>query len=147
MFLQIYWCRKRKYWQARAPLKKATRKKRKLINKPWITKGILISIKKKQKLYAKCYKSGSEFEKWLYKIYANKLTDVKRLSKKLFLQQEIVNSRHDMRKFWGIMKTLLPNNQELNSPDFVNVEGTKCRVLSAVTMLLLMCSDHASFSF
>ena len=30
-----------------------------------------------------------------------------------------------MRKFWGIMKTLLPNNQELNSPDFVNVEGTK----------------------
>ena len=108
-----------------APLKKATRKKRKLINKSWITKGILIFIKKKQKLYAKCYKSGSEFEKWLYKIYANKLTKAKRLSKKLFLQQEIVNSRHDMRKFWGIMKTLLPNNQELNSPDFVSVEGTK----------------------
>ena len=53
------------------------------------------------------------------------MTKVKRLSKKLFLQQEIVNSRHDMRKFWGIMKTLLPNNQELNSPDFVNVKGTK----------------------
>ena len=107
------------------PLKKATLKKRKLINKPWVTKGILISIKKIQKLYAKCHKSGSEFEKWLYKIYANKLTKVKRLSKKLFLQQEIVNSRHDMRKFWRIMKTLLPNNQKLNSPDFVNVEGTK----------------------
>ena len=30
-----------------------------------------------------------------------------------------------MRKFWGIMKTLLPNNQESNSPDFVNIEGTK----------------------
>ena len=59
-----------------APLKKATRKQRKLMNKPWITKGILISIKNKQKLYAKCYKSGSEFEKWLYKTYANKLTKV-----------------------------------------------------------------------
>ena len=107
------------------PLKKATRKKRKLINKPWITKGILIFIKKKQKLYAKCYKSESEFKKLLYKIYVNKLSKVKRLSKKLFLQQEIVNSRHDMRKFLGIIKTLLSRNQELSSPDFVKVEGTK----------------------
>ena len=30
-----------------------------------------------------------------------------------------------MHKFCGIIKTLLPSNQELNSPDFVNVEGTK----------------------
>ena len=33
------------------PLIKASRKKRKLMNKPWITKGILVSIRRKQKLY------------------------------------------------------------------------------------------------
>ena len=33
-----------------APLIKASRKKRKLMNKPWITKGILVSIRRKQKL-------------------------------------------------------------------------------------------------
>ena len=34
-----------------APLIKASRKKRKLMNKPWITKGILVLIRRKQKLY------------------------------------------------------------------------------------------------
>ena len=33
-----------------APLKRASRKKRKLMSKPWITKGIIVSIRKKQKL-------------------------------------------------------------------------------------------------
>ena len=66
-----------------APLKKASRKKRKLISKLWITKGILVSINKKQKLYAKFYKTGTEAQKLFYKIYANERTKIKRLSKKL----------------------------------------------------------------
>ena len=32
-----------------APLQKISRKKRKLLSKPWITKGILVSMKNKQK--------------------------------------------------------------------------------------------------
>ena len=53
-----------------APLTKASRKKRKLINKPWITKGILVSIRRKQKLYINFFKNGIEIEKILYKTYA-----------------------------------------------------------------------------
>ena len=34
-----------------APLKKLSRKQRRLKSKPWITKGLLISIKRKQKLH------------------------------------------------------------------------------------------------
>ena len=107
-----------------APLKKASRRKSKLINKPWITKGILISIRRKQKLYINCYKNGSDAQKILYKIYSNKLTKIKTFAKKLYLQTEIVNSSQDMRKFWGIMKTLLPNKPLANSPDMINVNGS-----------------------
>ena len=86
-----------------APLTKASRKKRKLMNKLWITKGILVSIRRKQKLYIIFLKIGTEIKKILYKTYANKLSKVKALLKKLYL---IVNSSHDMRKFWCILKTL-----------------------------------------
>ena len=55
-----------------APLKKASCKKCKLMNKPWITKGILVSIRRKQKLYINFFKNGTEIEKILYKTYANK---------------------------------------------------------------------------
>ena len=106
-----------------APLTKASRKKRKLMNKPWIAKGILVSIRRKQKLYINFFKNTTEIEKILYKPYANKLTKVKALSKKLYLKQEIVNSSHDMRKFWCIMKTLLPHKPTRVLPNYIHEEG------------------------
>ena len=48
---------------------------------------------------------------------------VKALSKKLYLKQEIVNSSHDMRKFWCIMKTLLPHKPSQVLPNYVHEEG------------------------
>ena len=59
----------------------------------------------------------------MYKTYANKLSKVKALSKKLYLKQEIVNSSHDMRKFWCIMKTLLPHKQTRVLPKYIHEEG------------------------
>ena len=52
------------------------------------------------KIIYRFFKNGTEIEKILFKTYANKLSKVKALSKKLYLKQEIVNSSHDMRKFW-----------------------------------------------
>ena len=39
-----------------APLKPMSRREKKLNEKPWITKGILISIRTKNKLFTSCYK-------------------------------------------------------------------------------------------
>ena len=41
------------------PLKKLSRKQRRLKSKPWITKGLLISIKRKQKLHKSHFINGS----------------------------------------------------------------------------------------
>jgi len=49
-----------------------------------------------------------EAQKNFYKIYANKLTKLKSLTKKLYLKAEILKSRHDMRKFWSIINMLTP---------------------------------------
>ena len=59
----------------------------------------------------------------MYKTYANKLSKVKALSKKLYLKQEIINSSHDMRKFWCIMKTLLRNKPTRVFPNYIHEEG------------------------
>ena len=82
-----------------ASLKRALRKKCKLMSKPWITKGIFVSIRKKQKLYVTHYLKGNEIQKKFYKTYANKLTKLKTLSKKLYLESENLNSRQDIQKF------------------------------------------------
>ena len=58
----------------------------------------------------------SDVHTHFYKTYANKLTKIKTLAKKLYFQSEIVKSRHDMRKFWGIIKSLIPQNTKPSYP-------------------------------
>ena len=57
-----------------APMKTISNRKAKQLSKPWITKGIRISIKVKNELYA----SGDTAN---YKIYRNKICTLTRLSK------------------------------------------------------------------
>ena len=104
-----------------APLILASRRKRKLIKKRWITKGIYTSIRRKQKLYVSHFLNGSEVHKRFYKTYANKLTKIKTLAKKLYFQNEIVNSRHVMRKFWGVINSLTPYNTKPSYPSSIIV--------------------------
>ena len=65
-----------------APLKKLSRRQKRLDKKPWITKGILISIKKKQKLHKTHFLSPNSIERDIYKKYSNVLTRVKTAFKK-----------------------------------------------------------------
>ena len=46
-----------------APMKKLSQKQTKLLSKPWITKGILVSIRKKQKMYVTHFKNGDYKQK------------------------------------------------------------------------------------
>ena len=51
------------------------------------------------------------------------MTKLKTLSKKLYLESEILNSRQDIRKFWSIIKTLTPGKPHSNSPDHIENEN------------------------
>ena len=70
-----------------APLRKQTQKEKKLKDKPWLTKGSLISIKQKNKLYKQCLNEQNA-EQWkFYKKFRNKLTHIKELAKKLYFRK------------------------------------------------------------
>ena len=79
-----------------APLRRKSRKEKKLNSKPWITKGILISSKTKKKLYVANLK-GSANDVQLYKTYRNKLTHVKEQAKRKYYQGLVLASKHNMK--------------------------------------------------
>ena len=62
-------------------MKKASQTKQKQLNKPWLTKGILKSIKRKQKMYRMHFLSKDGQKTREYKHYANVLTCIKNKSK------------------------------------------------------------------
>ena len=64
-----------------APMKTISKRKAKLLSKPWVTKGLRISVRMKNKLYA-----SRDMIK--YKVYRNNLCSLIRLSK----QNIILNS-------------------------------------------------------
>ena len=67
-------------------MKIASRKRQKLLERPWITRGLLVSIKRKQKMYKTYFLSKNEKLISLYRVYANKLNKIKYTVKKNLLQ-------------------------------------------------------------
>jgi len=74
------------------PMKTISNRKAKQFSKPWITKGIRISIKVKNKLYA----SGDTTN---YKIYRNKICTLTRLSKQQYYSKFFNDNLTNMKKF------------------------------------------------
>ena len=107
------------------PLKTASRKKIRLMRKPWITKEIFTSIRHKQKMYIPYYVRGTEIQKMIYKQYSNKLTKIKTLSKKQYINSEINNTNNNMCKFWSLINTIIPRKPKQSLPNFLNINNTE----------------------
>ena len=90
-----------------APVTKLSRRKSKLALKPWIAKGVWVSIKKKQKLYKKAYPNGSPLDIFIYKKYSNCLTRVKKAAKRMHYIKQFENCKYDQLKTWKIIRELV----------------------------------------
>lgn len=108
-----------------APKKKLTRKQKKLQNKPWLTKGLLKSIKNKQKMYKTHFLGGNATERYLYKLYANKLNKIKELAKKNYFHEQIFTHKNNPKKTWELLKTLLPRKAKSPPPISLSVKDNK----------------------
>ena len=74
---------------------------------PWITKGIVKSIKHKNKLY-KCYLTNPSTEtKKKYSTYRNKLTHIIRKSKSNHYTELLNSSRGDCKRMWKVLSGVL----------------------------------------
>ena len=87
-----------------------SRKQLKLKLKPWINRGLLISIRHKQKLI-----NGNSEQKKFYKKFANKLNQIKFAAKQLYYQKELENSKFNKFKAWKIIKSLFPSSIKKSS--------------------------------
>ena len=107
-----------------ASVKKLSRKQKRLRSTPWITKGLLVSIKKKQKLHKTRYIFGSIIEKLYYKKYSNLLTKVKNLAKKLYYHQKLDDYSNNPKKTREILRTLLPSKSNSTAPNSITVNNS-----------------------
>ena len=90
-----------------APMKLASRSKRKQLNKPWITAAILKSIKHKQKMYRTHYCCDDNEKKEEYKRYANMLTKLIKYSKKEYYNHQFHMHKDNLKSTWKVIGTLI----------------------------------------
>ena len=91
-----------------APLRLNSRKDRKLALKPWITKGILKSIKNKNRLSNQCYKRNNSDSITQFKQYSKRLlTTVKGIAKQDYFMSLMQETRNNVSQQWKIINKIL----------------------------------------
>ena len=90
-----------------APLRMLSNKERKFRSKPWITKGIIKSIRTKNIMFKIAIQNKSEQFSNNFKKYRNTLTRVKELSKKLFYKDSIKSSAGNSKKLWKTINDII----------------------------------------
>ena len=86
-----------------APLKRASQSKRKQLNKPWLTKGILASIKKKHKLFKSHFLSNDPDKTSQYKAFNNKLNRIKLQAKKNYFDSQFAINKGNLKATWRLI--------------------------------------------
>ena len=88
------------------PLKRVTRKQRRF-KKPWLTKQLLKSIKRKNNLYKKYIRVPSMVNASLYKTYKNKLNHTLRLAKRLYYEKKLQDVKSNTQATWKILNEII----------------------------------------
>ena len=55
--------------------------------------------------------NGNEFQRYFFKKYANKVTRVKNLSKKLYDKEKIAKIKHNPKEPWKLIFSVIPSNR------------------------------------
>ena len=90
-----------------------------------MTKGLLISIKNKQKFYHYFFLNGTAFEKHFYKAYTNKLKRVKNLlKKKVYYTEFISKNKSNSKKMWEIINSAISTKSVISPLTKINIENS-----------------------
>jgi len=88
------------------PVRKYTRREYKLKLKPWITQGIISSIKHRDYLFRVDKRSNllTGFE--TYKQFRNRLTHVKDLAKRKYYEEQFVQNSRNSKRTWKLINDI-----------------------------------------
>ncbi len=81
--------------------------KRFVKREPWVSEGLLTSMRNKTKLFRKKLKQPSEHNIIKYKTFINQYNKLKRIMKTNYYRNMIEMNKHDMKKTWQILKQAL----------------------------------------
>ena len=91
--------------------------------KPWITKGILLSIRKKNSMFKTHFISGNSIQKLFFCKYTNKLTKIKALSKQMYFHTKLDKNKKNSRETWKIIRFVLPSKSSREAPFSVRLNN------------------------
>ena len=104
-----------------APLKKLTTQEKKLCLKPWITTGILTSIKTKNRIYRKflCTKNATTKQQLHnhFKYYWNNLTKITKASKALHYKEFFEDNKGNLWKTWEGSREIINISKKKETDD------------------------------
>ena len=90
-----------------------------------MTKGLVKSSKKKQRLYEKCLKNRNSENELNYKQHKTLFKSLKKKSKKNYYSDLIDSYKCNMKKTWNITKEIIGNKRVTNArlPNFIMVKN------------------------
>ena len=105
------------------PLTKIKINNKKTPRSPWLTKGILRSINRKNNFYLKYKAKPTEQNKTKYLNYKNTLTAILRREKKKYYSHQFDSLKKDIKQTWQLINCFLNKNVNRKQLSRISVEG------------------------
>ena len=123
-----------------APLiKKTPQSKRRQLKKPWITAGILKSIKSKHKLFNSSFLSKDPDKLKTYKKFNNKLNKIKETAKKNYFKQQFEMNKSNLKATWKLIGMLINREKKtehkLSQKSFTTTSHTQVNKTSVMYLM------------
>ena len=101
------------------PLVKLSRSKMK--NKPYITSGIKVSIKQRDKLYEKYLNNKTKENKVAWKRFRNKVKDTIKNAEKLYFKNQLNQHANSCQGLWKVFGKVIKNKQSQNDINSIKI--------------------------
>ena len=109
-----------------APLKRASRKEKRLKQKPWLSTLLLKSVKRKNKMYANLQRKYTEDNFKAYKAYRNALNRALESAKQNYYQALLSSNQNSPDRLWKVLNELVGSNKsERVLPSKLIVDGNE----------------------
>ena len=98
--------------------------RRSIIRDPWITNGILRSLKRQKRLFREMLLTKTDVSTFRYRSYRNSLQNIMRNSKRCYLHGKCVEYRNNGKKLWQLInKVIGKETNKLNSIESLRINN------------------------
>ena len=101
--------------------------------KPFITPGIRVSLKHRDKLFQKYLNNKTDNNEIAWKRYRNKLTEIIKAAEKLFYQRKLKENSDNCQSLWKVFGSILNNKKKSKSINKIKVNNRELTDQNVIT--------------